>query len=910
MHILPTGTVTFLFSDIEGSTQLLQRVGGRRYAELLGKHQALLRAAWAAQGGVEIATEGDSFFVAFSSAPAAVAAAAQATRALAAHAWPEGTAIRVRIGLHTGVPAVAGDNYVGLDIHRAARIAAAGHGGQTLLSVATRVLAESELPEGALLRDLGEFRLKDLQRPEHLAQLVLDGLPSDFPPLKTLDRARHNLPVQPTPLLGRAREVEELTAMLRRDDVRLVTLTGTGGTGKTRLGQQVAAELAEAFPDGIWVVRFARLVDPALVLPTIAQTLGLQDLGSRPLEETLRTYLREKHLLLLLDNFEQLTPAVPQIATLLEESPRLKVLVTSRVPLHLRGEKEYPVAPLALPPAAMSSTPAPQPTSPSTTPLSWRGEIGRLTQYAAVALFIQRALDARPNFQVTNANASAVAEICARLDGLPLAIELAAARIKLLPPQQLLQRLERRLPLLTGGAQDLLERQQTMRATLAWSEDLLTPSERVLFRRLAVFVGGCTLEAAEAVCAAPKGTEPLRIDVLDGLGRLVDQSLVQQREEGSEAHFGQLQVVREYALERLDGSEEGEALRQAHAGYFLALAERAEAELNGPEQGSWFARLERERDNLRSVLGWARERGEAEMGLRLGSALGRFWRERGHFAEGRTWLEGLLASCTSEAEAGNALLVLRARAYENAGWMANLQGDSLTAKAHHEQALALARQAGEVRTEASALNSLGGLVLHEGDLDGAAAYYAQSLEVARQAGDQWSASRAQGNLGLVPYFRGDLPAAQAQVDESIVAVRALGDRIGLSVHLANAGSIARKRGDFGRAWALQREALAVQWEMDTRRFIAETLLMLAATAAASGMGEQAARLYGATAALQQRLGYPARALWRVDTEEAVAPARATLGEERWAAAFAAGRALSLEEAITEALGEGEKANNA
>jgi predicted ATPase len=698
-------------------------------------------------------------------------------------------------------------------------------------------------------------------------------------------------------MLGREREVGELIALLRRQDVRLVTLTGTGGIGKTRLGQQVAAELAETFPDGVWLVRLAHLTDPILVLPTIAQTLGLQDLGGHPLEWQLREYLRERKLLLLLDNFEQLTVATREVGALLAECPKLNLLVTSRMPLHLRGEKEYPVAPLAVPPDTLSS-PAPR---SSRQQLTAAGTVERLTRYTAVALFVQRALEVRPDFEMTDANSPAVAEICARLDGLPLAIELAAARIKLLPPQQLLQRLERRLPLLTGGAQDLLERQQTMRSALSWSEDLLAPAERVLFRRLAVFVGGCSLEAAEAVCAAPEGAEPLEVDVFNGLSRLVDQSLVQQREVDGEARFTLLQVVREYALERLDECEEGEVLHQVHAGYYMVLAERAEAELNGPEQGSWFALLGREHDNLRAVLGWSRDRGKVEIGLRLGSALGRFWRERGHFAEGRAWLESMLATWTAQVEAGNALLTLLARAYENAGWMATLQGDSRPAKSHHERALALARQAGEARTEASALNSLGGLVLHEGDLESAATYYAQSLEVAQQAADQWSTVRAQGNLGLVPYFRGDLPAAQAQVEESIVAIRVLGDRISLSVNLANAGSIARKRGEFCRAWALLREALAVQWEMNTRRFMAETLLMLAATAAASGAAEQAARLFGATTDLQERLGYPARALWRIDAEEALAPARATFGEERWGAAYETGKALSLEEVVKEVL---------
>ena len=392
------------------------------------------------------------------------------------------------MGLHTGTPQLVGDHYVGLDVHRAARIAAAGHGGQVLLSQTTRDLAAHALPPGVTLHDLGAHRLKDLHEPEPLFQLVLPGLPDDFPPLKTLDTHRHNLPLQPTPLLGRQEQVAELAALLRRDDVRLVTLTGPGGIGKTRLGVQVAAELVEAFPDGVWLVRLSRLTDPALVLPTIAQTLGLKEQGSHSMAELLRAHLADKRLVLLLDNFEQVVAAAPEVAELLAASPGLTVLATSRVPLHLRGEREYALGPLPLP------DPGHLPTASG------------LAQYAAVALFIERAQQTKPDFAVTAANAPAIAAICARLGGLPLAIELAAARVRVLPPEALLARLSAQLSaqlqLLTGGARDLEVRQQTMRAAIAWSEDLLAPAERVLFRRLAVFVGGSTLEAAEAVCAA------------------------------------------------------------------------------------------------------------------------------------------------------------------------------------------------------------------------------------------------------------------------------------------------------------------------------------------------------------------------------------------------------------------------
>jgi class 3 adenylate cyclase len=441
---LPTGTVTFLFTDIEGSTRLQQRVGPA-YATVRDTHHQTLRAAIAAHGVVEVDTQGDAFFVAFPTAPAAVTSAVDATRALATQDWPEGGVVRVRMGLHTGAPLLTPAGYVGLDVVRAARIAASGHGGQILLSEATRALVEDTLPDGVTLRDLGVFRLKDLSRPERLTQVVLAELPADFPPLKTLDAHPNNLPVEPTPLLGREEPVATLCAVLRREDVRLVTITGPGGIGKTRLSTQVAAEVVEDYPDGVWFVRLSRLTDPALVLPTIAQTLGLREHGGAPLAETLREHLRAKHLLLVLDNFEHVVDAAPAVSELLTACPGVKALVTSRTTLHLLGEREYALSPLALP-------------DPGHLPA-----VETLAQYAAVALFIERAQAARADFTVTAANAPAIAAICDRLDGLPLAIVLAAARVKVLPPEALLARLSAQLTILTGGARDADARQQTMR---------------------------------------------------------------------------------------------------------------------------------------------------------------------------------------------------------------------------------------------------------------------------------------------------------------------------------------------------------------------------------------------------------------------------------------------------------------
>ncbi len=965
---LPTGTVTFLFSDIEGSTHLLQQLG-ERYTQSLELQREVLRAAFAAHGGVEVDTQGDSFFVAFARAPDAVAAAADGQRALAGAAWPAGLAVRVRMGVHTGTPQLvggdSGEDYVGLDVHRAARIAASGHGGQVLLSAATHALVEHMLPAGTSLRDLGEHRLKDLQRPERIFQLILDGLPADFPPLKTLDRRTHNLPVQSTALMGREEVVAAIVALLRREDVRLVTITGPGGVGKTRTGLQVAAELSDAFADGVWFVRLSRLTDSALVLPTIAQTLDLRESGGESLGGLARAYLRDKQLLLLLDNFEQVVDAAPEVAELLEDSPQLKVLVTSRIPLHLRGEHEYPVPPLALP--ERRHLPPPD----------------RLTQYAAVALFVERAQSARPDFQLTNETAPAVAEICARLDGLPLAIELAASRVKLLPPPALLARLSSRLNLLVGGARDLEVRQQTLRNAIAWSEGLLTPVERALFRRLAVFVGGGALDAIETVCAAPQEAVPsgqMDLDVLDGLGSLVDQSLVQRRGEdlagsestkGGEPHFGMLQVIREYALERLEASGEAEALRAAHAAYFVGLAERAEPQLQGPEVGVWLDRLEREQDNLRAALAWARERGEREIGLRLAGALFRFWYTRGYYSEGRSVLEALLATTDTGATAGSlsprtdaptngeiekglskheAPAAVRAKALHAAGALAYMQGDYAAAVARTEAAAALAREAGDLRMAAYALNALGNAVYDQGGLERAASHYEQSLSLFREVGDRrgmamvlynlGDAALESGNLeqaakvieeslelarvagdpalgvwaladfGLLSYYRGDLDAAVRALAEAIGGARALSDRLATATSLIGLGLVARRRGEPERALALGREALTLLREMGKPNGIALAFGLLATAMAAAGRAEAAARLLGVSVALRDKLSILQPAYEREDTEQALAPARAALGEAAWAAAFAAGRALSLEDAVREALGEGKVAADA
>ncbi len=602
---LPDGTITLLFIDMAESTRLLQQLGDR-YADVLTDYRQVVRTTIRHWHGHEVDTQGDAFFVVFTRAIDAATAAVAIQRALIAYHWLENITVLARIGLHTGEPQLSSEGYIGLDVHHTARIMNAGHPGQILLSQTTHDLVQHSLPQDMFLRDLGEHRLKNLRLQSHLFQLSSADLPADFPPLKTLDMRPNNLPVQPTPFMGREKEVATLTNLLHRPEIRLLTLTGPGGVGKTRLALQVATELTELFPDGIFMVPLAALDNPERVVPAIAQTLSIGEVGDQPLLTLLKSVLKQKQLLLLLDNFEQVSDAAVQVADLLSACPKLKVLVTSQAVLHVRAEREFVVPPLAVP-------------NPKRLP-----ELVTLAQYEAVSLFIARAQVAKPDFQVTHANAPAVAGICARLDGLPLAIELAAARIKFFAPQILLARLEQGFAVLTGGARDLPARQQTMRGAIAWSYELLSPKEQTLFRRLAVFIDGCTMEFVAQVSEA---VGELEDDVLETLLSLVDKSLLRQtelevnQEDATYLHalettphasltsprFSMLQVLREFGLERLANAGELEATRTAHAMYFIDRAEEAEPYLRGSESRLWFAQLEQEHENLRAALNFLLE---------------------------------------------------------------------------------------------------------------------------------------------------------------------------------------------------------------------------------------------------------------------------------------------------------------
>jgi predicted ATPase/class 3 adenylate cyclase len=571
---LPAGTVTFLFSDIEGSTRLVQELRDG-YVDLLQRHHRMLRDVIQEHDGIEISTEGDSFFVVFTSPLEAVQAAAQIQRSLADHPFPQ--PVRVRMGLHTGQGHVAAGDYVGIDVHRAARIGAAGHGGQVLISDATRALVEPDLPANLTVRDLGPHRLKDLAHPERLYQLLVQGLPSEFPPLKSLDARPNNLPLQLTRFIGRREQISEIKHRLL-NGARLLTLTGPGGTGKTRLALEVAAETLTAFEDGAWFVDLAPIMDSAQVISTIAEILGVKEKPGRPLQDALETTLKDRAMLVVLDNFEQVLDAGAAVERLLRAAPRLKVLVTSRAVLHRYGEQEFPVPPLDLP-------------DPGNLP-----DLDSLIGYEAISLFIERAATVKPNFALTKENAPSVAEITLRLDGLPLAIELAASRVKILSPQAIVERLGRGSPLLVSRVPDAPVRQRTLRGTIEWSYELLNEDERLLFEQISVFQAGATLAAIESVCSPGSGG-----DTLEGLASLVDNSLLRQVEgEKGDPRFVMLETIKEYAAERLDDRLElSAAVRRAHATYFADFAQQEWEHLTGLQREPALAAMAADIENLR-----------------------------------------------------------------------------------------------------------------------------------------------------------------------------------------------------------------------------------------------------------------------------------------------------------------------
>jgi predicted ATPase/class 3 adenylate cyclase len=910
---MPDGTVTFLFTDIEGSTRLWERYPDLM-PEVIARHDRLMRQAVTEHRGVVFKMVGDAVCAAFATPVDGLAATIAAQRRLDAEVWGEVGTIRVRMALHSGAAELRDNDYFGQPLNRVARLLSTGHGGQILLSRVVAEAVQPTLPDGITLRDMGEHRLKDLQRAERIAQVVVAGLRDEFPALKSLDYRPHNLPLQPTPLIGRERELREAPVLAGDEAVRIVTFTGPGGMGKTRLAIHIAAELLDAFADGVYFISLAQVNDPELVGPAIVQTLGLREKPGQTVRDTIVDYLASKDLLLVLDNFEQVLPAAPLVADLLAACPGVKVLVTSRARLHLRGELEYAIPPLELP----------KPGQPV--------EVEHLLGCSAVRLFVDRAQSVKPDFTLTTGNAPDVVAICRRLDGWPLAIELAAARVRLLTPKAMLARLTRSLDVLSGGQRDLPDRHQTLRGTIAWSYDLLDPGGQALFRRLAVFAGGWSLEAAEAIVA--DGAD----DVLDGLMALIDHHLVQRHDVDDEPRFTMLRTIADFGLEQLDAQGEAFDLRAQHAAWFLELARSAEQSLDRRGQEQALDLLDREHDNLVAALHWYQEQ-EPTDGLQLGTALWRFWRTRGYLTEGRALLDALL-----EARSFMTPPEVQAQALSGAAMLALEQDDFHCATEYSNEALAIYEEAGSARGHAIPLLCLGSVAAKQGDFTRAAPFFERSLEVARATRDDYSGIFAIRNLAIVALVHGDVEQARAQLQESLRLARARGDQSAMASALGNLGFIALRQGQLDTARAAFEETLALARKLRDKVRTSAVLQTLGSTAADQGdtqqalsyyqecltlcrelgnrlqaiscleemaymalvlgLPEQAAWFYGATDALRVAYDAPLMALELAEREPHLAATRAALGERAFDVAWQRGMAATLDEALARGLALG------
>ena len=949
---LPTGTVTFLFTDIEGSTLMVQELG-ERWIDVLEAQRRVMRRAITANDGYEMGTEGDSFFVVFASAVKAVDAVISAQRELAAETWPEGFPVRVRMGLHTGDARVVGSDYIGLEVHRAARIAATGHGGQVVLSEPTHALVEKALAADVSLRDLGEHRLKDLPRPERIFQLDIGGLPAEFPALKSLNVRRNNLPLRLTSFVGRRQELAELQSLLAHE--RLVTLAGPGGMGKTSLAIQLGAEVIESYSQGVWLTELAAISDPGLVAPTVLTVFGLREQPGRSPTATLIEYLQTREVLLILDNCEHLVEPSAQLAeALLQECPQLCIVATSRQGLGVTGETVWKVPSLTVPDPKRAL------------PL----EI--VAESAAIALFTDRARAVNPSFTLTEKTMPLVSQVCHDLDGIPLAIELAAARLKMLTVDQLAVRLKDRFRVLTGGSRTL-PRQQTLRAAIDWSFGLLGESERALLRRLSIFAGGFRLEAAEEVCS----WDPLTSDeILDLLDALAAKSLLVVDEGREVPRYRLLETIRQYAAERVTAAGEDRPLQTRHREWFLEVARRGEQELHGPNQLPWFERLETELENLRAAFECCLASGEPEQALEFAALLGLFWRARGRFNEGRDWLARALRAT------GKARTALRARALAWEGLLTSYQGayaegilrqqeslaiyaelgddwgrafalQNLAAALHaqdhyeraarlHEESLALFRKTGDKPWIGFALTHLGFGALARGDYGEAMSLLEEALGLAREAQDTRQIGIALQLMGEVELAQEHYAPASALLEESLLLVREAKDKVDVASTLRLLGIVARCQGDWERAAALLQESLELSREVNITEFEAESLCELgiiaglqenadeastllrsalskfdsteqfgisrclenlAAIAAKTGQWPRAAALYASASTLRDRIGSPLRPYEMAEHDRLVQAVQGALGnpafEEQWRASVT----MTIEETVGFALRE-------
>lgn len=864
MISIPTGTVTFLFTDIEGSTKLWQQYPDQMKANL-ARHDALLRTAIEQNDGYVFKTVGDAFCAAFPTGLEGVQAAIDAQKLLAGENWGE-CVIKVRMGLHTGDAEQRDNDYFGNTLNRVARLSAAGHGGQTLLSLATQELVQNQLPDGATLADFGERRLKDLIRPEHIYQLNIPGLPADFAPLKTLDIFRTNLPGQLTSFIGREKEIADVKKLLGEN--RLVTLTGVGGTGKTRLSLQIASTLLDEFPGGAWFVELASITNPDVVPQAVTSTLELYELVGRDHAEALANFLEKREVLLILDNCEHLLLPCAQLAgRLLQRCTRLKIIATSREPLGITGETIWSVP----------SFSTPQQTNPLT-PKSLR-------QFDAVKLFIDRARAVQPGFDLTDSNAQAVAQICTRLDGIPLALELAAARVRGMSVEQIASRLDSRFRLLTGGSRTALPRQQTLSALVDWSYNLLSEPEKLLFQRLAVFSGPFTLETAEQVCS---GEEIGEFDILDLLQRLMDKSLVLREEHHNETFYRLLETIRQYGREKLLASDMAEEITNRHAACFLKIAIQSDVKLRSHNQLAWFHRLGVLRDNLRAALAWLIETGQTSNAFTFATKLDWVWFMHAEHSEGRQWLERVLEMPDTEPYRPE-----RTRALTELGFHTWLQISSAKAQPIAEKALSAARAHNDRWNLAFALAIMALVQEGLGNWPASHALSLESMEIFKELGDRWNTIHA-----TFIHSRDE-----ADLRETAAAFHEIGDDhmqfpllLTLSYHMLNQNRPEETR-------QVLRDGLLVAQEFNNKMSIALILSNFSEFDQINLRPERAVSLAWAARNIYDQIGAWGEHTSRTDAEleKWAAPIREKLGESIFNLAVERGSSMSLEQTIEFAL---------
>lgn len=869
-------TMTFLFTDLEGSTRLWQE-----YPEAMqsaqARHDALLREAVESHRGRVVKTTGDGLHAAFRSAVEAVAAALAAQRALIAEAWPEETGpLRVRMGLHTGVSGEREGDFYGSEVNRAARLMSIGHGGQVLLSSATATLVRDQLPPNASVLDLGEHGLRDLERPENVFQLAHPDLPSEFGPLRSLSAYKHNLPAHLNPFVGRENEMAEITDLLDRS--RLLTLIGPGGTGKTRLALQVAAEQLDAYEDGVFFVDLTVLIDPDQIIGAVAETLSVRELSTEPILTTLERYLQDRQLLLVLDNFEHLMDGGYLIGNLMAAAPKVDVLVTSREVLRVSGENTYPVPPMRLPEPGQKIA------------------ANELANYEAVELFVRRAQAAAHGFQLTDQNAPEVVAICRQLDGLPLAIELAAARVRMFPPGKMLERLSDRLKLLRGGPRDLPDRQRTLRSTIDWSYELLDEAERALFARLAVFAGGATLEAVGSVCS-----DELGMDVVDGLESLLDKSLIRWEEDfEGQPRFGMLETIHAYAADRLRARDDWPVTRTAHAQWVLGFAERAEEGLFGEESDTWTQRVRSEEGNARAALERCRT-GELdpEIGVRLAGMLRYYWETTDKLSEGRAWLDAML-SISAEAPAS-----ARAAAVCGAGVLAYWQGDWANCGEWCQQALELGEELGDRFIVGEAQHFLGHFAQNDGDHERGLTLLGQSLENFQTLDHAWGIRRSKNCLADAERLTQNYDRAARNFRELIEAYEGRTKDVLYVATLSNHGNVLNRQGEYEQALSSFQEGIELASEIENATLLGFLFDGLAGTSVLSGRPQRAAQLMGASRTAFELAGVTSmNTIDQFDHDHYMAAIREELDEDALHERMKTGGRMSLEEAVEFALGTG------